>query len=152
MRTIRTLTRDQLTGILAAVDCEDLAEFAYARRLTIDDSMDGGSSLALRYDTDADLSVFIVAIAMTMPVEERFRFAGSTKLERHARVAYWPGWVLSEPTEEETADAANAAELAAERAVCPVCIDDHACDDHLDLNGIPVSQWPSIRAMHAQVP
>ena len=111
----RTFTRDQLTRALGAIDREDLAAGMYARPMDYSDG--GGSALAFDYDDAGDLGLFLVVVATLAHVApDGADFAAALHLDVPAhpdgvtghRGAYWPGWVLEEPTLDQWTDARNA--------------------------------------------
>jgi len=125
----RTFTRLQLTAALDAIDRPDLADGMYSRRLDFADG--GGTALAFDYDDPADLGLFLVTVATLLGPVDGGDFAGALHIGlpahpdrggRHG--AYWPRWVLDEPTWEQWTDELNG---------CFTCrmFDDGPCASHV---------------------
>ena len=133
----RTFTRLQLTAALDAIDRPDLADGMYSRRLDFADG--GGTALAFDYDDPADLGLFLVTVATLLGPVDGGDFAGALHIGLPAHPdggpmglsgAYWPRWVLDEPTWEEWNDEQNG---------CVACCGD---DDHdADCPTHDVAPW-----------
>ena len=108
IRIRRVFTRDEIEAALEAADRPDLADGIHSRLLSraTDDAALGQTALAFRIERDADLAVFSAVVGLAMPFDEYLEFAASTRRTDTGLVAYWPGWVLDEPSTEQAADAA----------------------------------------------
>jgi len=126
----RTFTRAQLTAALDAIDRPDLAERMYALRLDFSDG--GGTALGVDFSDWRDLGLFLVTVATMLGPSAGEDFASALQVGLPAypdggdghHGAYWPGFVLDEPTWEQWTD-----ELAG-CLTCRALDDDGPCTPH----------------------
>ena len=128
--TIRTWTRADLVAVLDGADRPDLAECLHARRLDLGDGATRGeTALALKFFDAAELAAFMVIMGAYLGLDDGLRFASATTEGMPScpdlpgtLEAYWPGWVLDEPTHDQWAD---------EVTHCPGCeAADELCPAH----------------------
>lgn len=121
IRTIRQITRRELSNLLVGADLADLSECVYARSMSFFDGASvGQTSLAFAYSNPADFALFMVAMTNLLGGdEEALDFAGATRIDTIGGsfgelVAFWPGYVLDElsPEQEAALSHKDGAELA----------------------------------------
>jgi hypothetical protein len=129
----RTFTRTQLHDALAAVGRSDIADGLYSLRMDSHEGR-GPSAVALGYDVDGDLGVFIAVVSRLLgPDWVDFAASTRTRLDRGMPArhftsgAAWPGWVLDEPTWEQWVDIITECHEC-EQARC--CDEEPTCEDH----------------------